>query len=373
LILTMPRPRPPHLNRQVTRHGKVVWYFRRGHGRKIRIRAAWGTPEFDAAYEAAAAGTKPAPRAGPAGGTLAWLFDRYCDVSAWTKLTKSTRYKRQKIMLRVLETAGDKRLTSITKETVEAGVERRKSAPSSAQAFVDTLHGVFKWALKAGHVTIDPTEGVEVDLTPKRKGGYPPWTDDDMAAYEAFWSIGTRERLLFDILCFTGMRIGDVSRLGRQHVSKGQIKIDTEKSQGEMRVAIPMLAALKATIDASPTGDLAFLVTRRRTPWNKGALGTYFTDSAKAAGIKGKSAHGMRKAAAIRSALNGATEREMEAIFGWKGGRMARLYAELASRIKLAENAIHTLDRRPQADEAETGTSIPPPDDEVGARNRIGE
>jgi integrase len=372
LIPTMPRPRPPHLNRQVTRHGKVVWYFRRGHGRKIRIKAAWGTPEFDEAYEAALAGTKPAPRAGPGGGTLAWLFDRYREVSAWTDLAKSTRYKREKIMMRVLETAGTKRLASITKATIEAGIERRKDAPSSAQAFLDTLHGVFKWAVKAGHVTTDPTEGVEVNLKPKRQGGYPPWTDDDMAAYEAFWPIGTRERLLFDILCFTGLRIGDVSRLGRQHVSKGKIRIDTEKSQGTMRVDIPMLAALRATIDASPTGDLAYLVTRRGTPWNKGALGTYFSDTARAAGIKGKSAHGMRKAAAIRSALNGATEREMEAIFGWKGGRMARLYAELASRIRLADNAIHTLDR-PAAEEAETGTSIPPPDDEVGAKNRIGE
>jgi hypothetical protein len=130
-----------------------------------------------------------------------------------------------------------------------------------------------------------------------------------------------------------------------------------------MRVEIPMLAALKTTIDASPTGDLAFLVTRRGTPWNKGALGTYFSDSACAAGIKGKSAHGMRKAAAIRPALNGATERQMEAIFDWRGGRMARHYAEMASRIRLAGDAIHTLDRAPA--EAETGTSIPSPDDKV--------
>jgi integrase len=347
----MPRPRPPHLHRQVDRHGNVVWYHRRGKERRTRIRGVYGSPDFDAAYDAAEAGTKPTPRAGSASGTLAWLFDRYREASAWTELAKSTRYKRERIMVRVLESAGTKRLTSITRATVEAGVERRKSAPSSAQAFVDTLHGVFKWALNARHVTTDPTAGVEVKLKPKRKGGYPPWTDEDMAAYETFWAIGTRERLLFDLLCFTGLRIGDVSRL--------------EKSQGTMRVEIPMLAALRATIDRSPmTGDLAFLVTRRRTPWNKGALGTYFTDSAKAAGISGKSAHGMRKAAAIRSALNGATEREMEAIFGWKGGKMARLYAELASRIRLAGNAIHTLDRAPAA-EAETGTSIPPPDDEV--------
>ena len=266
-------------------------------------------------------------------------------------------------MVRVLATAGDERLTSITKVTVAAGVERRKATPSSAKAFVDTMHGVFAWALKAGHVLVDPTAGVEVNLKPLRKGGYPPWTDEDMAAYEARWPIGTRERLLFDILCFTGLRIGDVARLGKQHVSRGAIKIDTEKSQGTMRVEIPMLAALKTTIDASPTGDLAFLVTRRGTTWNKGALGTYFSESARAAGINGKSAHGMRKAAAIRSALNGATERQMEAIFGWKGGRMARHYSEMASRIRLAGDAIHTLDRAPA--EAETGTSIPSPDDKV--------
>src|SRR5262249_5835560 len=28
----MPRPRPPHLHRQVTRHGKAVWYVRIGKG-----------------------------------------------------------------------------------------------------------------------------------------------------------------------------------------------------------------------------------------------------------------------------------------------------------------------------------------------------
>jgi integrase len=189
-----------------------------------------------------------------------------------------------------------------------------------------------------------------------------------MAAYEAFWPIGTRERLLFDLLCFTGLRIGDIARLGKQHVRSGFIHIATEKSQGTMRVDIPMLAALKATIDASQTGDLAFLVTRRGVPWNKGALGTYFSDSARAAGIVGKSAHGMRKAAAIRSALAGASERQMEAIFGWKGGRMARLYTEMASRKTLADSAIHTLNR-----EAETGTSIPAPNDRVRGKTGISE
>ena len=72
----MPRPRPPHLQREITRHGKAVWYVRVGHGPRVRIRAEYGTPEFDAEYRAALAGT-PARKAAPSCSSLAWLLARY--------------------------------------------------------------------------------------------------------------------------------------------------------------------------------------------------------------------------------------------------------------------------------------------------------
>jgi integrase len=106
--------------------------------------------------------------------------------------------------------------------------------------------------------------------------------------------------------------------------------------------------------------QIAFIVTRRGTPWTKGALGTEFVAAARAAGVVGKSAHGMRKAAATRAAENGATERELEAIFGWSGG-MATLYTRSANRSRLAAGAIGKLDRA----ETENRTSIPAPMAEV--------
>ena len=45
----MPSPRPPHLHREVTRHGKVVWYARAGgssRGPRIKLRAEFGTAEL---------------------------------------------------------------------------------------------------------------------------------------------------------------------------------------------------------------------------------------------------------------------------------------------------------------------------------------
>jgi hypothetical protein len=46
------KTRFPHLHRQITRHGRTVWYFRRGHGRRVRMRGEYGSEAFLAAYAA---------------------------------------------------------------------------------------------------------------------------------------------------------------------------------------------------------------------------------------------------------------------------------------------------------------------------------
>jgi hypothetical protein len=56
-----------------------------------------------------------------------------------------------------------------------------------------------------------------------------------------------------------------------------------------------------------------------------------------------KSAHGVRKFGATRAANNGATVAELEAIFGWIGGRMASLYTQAADRARLSTRAIVKL------------------------------
>jgi hypothetical protein len=50
------RPKPPHLRHEQTRHGVWVWYVRRGHGSRIRLRAEYHSPEFWEEYRAALAG-----------------------------------------------------------------------------------------------------------------------------------------------------------------------------------------------------------------------------------------------------------------------------------------------------------------------------
>jgi hypothetical protein len=55
----------------------------------------------------------------------------------------------------------------------------------------------------------------------------------------------------------------------------------------------------------------------------------------------------LRKVGATRAAENGATVAELEAIFGWSGGRMASLYTREANRARLSKKAIGKLERTP--------------------------
>jgi integrase len=340
----MPRPRPPHLQREVTRHGKAVWYVRIGKGPRIRLRSEFGSDEFDAEYQAALCG-KPRPRkGGPRAGTLAWLLERYRETTAWTTLSLATRRQRENIFKHVLETAGEQSFLKITERTILAGKERRASTPAQARNFLDAMRGLFRWAFDAKHVSRDPTASIK---NPKRKKGpgFKKWSEDEVERYEARWPLGTKERVWLDVLLYTGLRRGDAVILGRQHVRNGVATLQTEKSGETVTVTLPILPVLARTLAAGPCGDLAYICGERGGPLTKESFGNAFKAACRAAGDneKGKAAHGLRKVGATRAAENGATVAELEALFGWHGGTMAALYTREANRARLAKGAVGKL------------------------------
>ena len=62
--------KPPYLAKQITRHGRVMWYVRKGKMR-VRLRADYGSAAFWEEYMAALAATRGqrarcgVPRTGP--------------------------------------------------------------------------------------------------------------------------------------------------------------------------------------------------------------------------------------------------------------------------------------------------------------------
>jgi integrase len=331
-----------------------MWYVRKGDGPRVRIPGEFGSEAFMAAYHAAVEGREQPAKEREAAGSLRWAVARYRDSSAWGDLSAATRRQRDNIFKHVLDAAGDEPIGAITREVIVAGRDRRKDTPAQARNFLDALRGLFRWALEASLVKVDPTAGVK---NPKRKAGagFPAWTEADVEAYERRWPIGAKERVWLAVLLYTGLRRGDAVRLGRQHVSDGVATIRTEKSGQSVEVTIPILPVLDEILRAGPCGDLAYICGEARKPLTKESFGNAFSEACRAAGVK-KSAHGVRKIGATRAANAGATVAELEAIFGWRGGGMASLYTRDADRRRLAKGAIQKL-----AGGNAEGTSIPEP------------
>ncbi len=357
----MPRPRPPHLHRQVSRHGKPVWYVRVSKGPRYRLRAEFGTHEFDSEYHdalnTALIQTPRATKGAPAVNSVAFLITRYRESSEWTKYSLATRRQRENILQQVIATAGGQPYARVTAATIIAGRDRRAATPFQARHFVDTMRGLFAWAKAAGFVKDDPAAAVRYP-TLKSGDGFPIWTDEDVAAYHEHWQLGTRQRVWLAVLLYTGLRRGDAVLLGRQHVRGGVARLKTEKTG--MAVAIELLPPLLEALEAGPVGDLAFICGANGKPLTKESFGNDFAQACRKAGIK-KSAHGLRKLAATTMAHNGANEFTLNALFGWTGNKMASLYTQTADRERLALANAHKL--LPN----ESGKSIPSPQGKVRA------
>ena len=365
MIERMPKPNLPFLHRHVTRHGKIVYYVKlssRQRGRGIRINGQYRGEEFMAAYHAAVRGAPitPAPLIAKDGkGSVSWLINLYRHSRDWCEmLSAGTRKQRGPILRHIENAAGDLPIAAITRKKIEEGVSAR--TPNQGRHFKNTMSGLFRWAIDHELHDRNPADGIKVARGDGE--GHQPWPIELIEQFEQRWPLGTRQRLVFDVFLYVGLRRGDAARLGKQHIRKGIIHLMTEKSQGTMPIYVPVHPALATSIAACPSPGLAIIAKESGTHYTKESIGNFFREAIAAAGIpvskkgsddKGYSAHGLRKASATIAAESGATESELNAMFGWSGYQMAQLYTKKADRRRLAARALAKWTRPSPDDEVE--------------------
>ena len=120
-----------------------------------------------------------------------------------------------------------------------------------------------------------------------------------------------------------------------------------------------MLPVLQSIIDASPTGDLTYLVTDHGQSFTPAGFGGWFREHCDKAGLKHCSAHGLRKAGASIAAENGASPHQLMAIFGWLTLKEAERYTQAARRRRMAGAGMGFLVRKETKDEQIFLTSGP--------------
>ena len=181
-----------------------------------------------------------------------------------------------------------------------------------------------------------------------------------MEQFELRHQIGTKARLALALLLYTGQRRSDVIRFGKQHVKLGALTFTQYKGRKRTphKLTLPILPVLKRIIDASPCGDMTYLVNNLGRPFTEAGFGNWFRDRCVEASVPGR-AHGLRKTGATFAANNGATAHQLMAIFGWRTLKMAEEYTRKADQARLARSAMHLLESSEQM-RTEYGPTEPP-------------
>lgn len=329
-----------HINRYPDRHGRMRYYYRPPGGRNTPLPGKPDSPEFLAAYQAAAAEAKPPIGAGRhAAGSVAQAVSLYLGSAKFVRLADDTRRTRRNELERFRLAKGELPLAMMERRHVEKLL--RDKTPGSARNCLKALAPMLAWCVAEGLIVADPTAGIARPTGSKE--GYRPWSDDQVAAFRARHPIGSKARLALELLVNTGAARVDAVRLGRQHVRDGILSFRRHKT--DVLVEIPVLDGLAAILADTKAADrLAFLLTDKGQPFTPAGFGNWFRDRCNEAGIpKGYSAHGVRKYAATLRANLGATAHELMAWFGWLTMREAERYTRNAERRRLAIGLGHRV------------------------------
>ncbi|MCX5478491.1 site-specific integrase [Kaistia geumhonensis] len=350
----MPRKLPPFCVEDVDRYGKVRIYLRRKGERKIRIEGVPWSTEFMDAYAAALAGSlddegRPSLQRS-VDGTWRWLCEQYLGrFAGYLQMTPPTRAAYRRLLEATYDepiAPGDKRcfrdvpIRMMSAKAVRTLRDRRLDKPSIANATLKVMRQVFRFAIEDELAADNPA--LKVEFLGAATEGHHTWTVEETIKFEQRHPIGTQAHLAYALLLYTGARVSDVRLFGRQHISDGWLHFrptKTSRSSG-VEVEIPILPALQAVLDQSKADNLTFLTTHQHKPYSAKGLTNRMRDWCDEAGLPQCSAHGLRKAGATIAAENGATERQLMAIYGWTSPKQAARYTQKASRKKLAGEAM---------------------------------
>jgi site-specific recombinase XerD len=345
----------PYLCSDRDRHGNVRIYYRR-KGRKVRLRATPGTTEFQLEYDAAR-GPREASRALP--DTYRGLVVRYINSAEFNALDASTqRQKRRVLESTCLEpfAPGSNKvmaecpLKSFGRQHVRMLRDRKAAHPEAARHRLKTLSQMFDWALENDieGVTANPVKQVKYPK-PSTGGGHHTWSVAEKERFEQRHPVGTKARLAFALMYYTGLRVSDIVRVGHEHLQRdGSIKIRLHKNRNRSPVVLqlPIIPELEAIMSASQIGLTAFLVTEFGKPFSAKGFGQWFRKRCDEAGLPQCTAHGLRKSGATIAAEKGATPHELNAMFGWMTLKQAEVYTKMAEQKCLAASGMRRLSGR---------------------------
>lgn len=327
------------------RHGKTRHYFRRTGCPRVRLPGEPGSKAFMAAY-AAALDRAPQPKAPPEPAiqprSINALIVEYYRSADWLELRDSTRRGYRNHLDRFRAKYGDRSAVAIEAKHFAAIFHGMARTPGAARNLRKRLRTVFDLAVQLGWRKDNPVAATKARRVKSK--GFTPWSEADIAAFRSRWPQGSRPRLALELLLHTGQRRSDIVTMGRQYVQDGRISVAQIKTDARLRIRLH--PELKAEIDLLPATNLTFLLTEYGRPFTAPGFTKWFVAQARAAGLEGRSPHGLRKAAGRRLAEAGCSAKQIAAVLGHASLSEVERYTRDADQERLADAAIEALEAR---------------------------
>jgi integrase len=270
--------------------------------------------------------------------TFAALTSRYFASPNFLKLAPSSQYCTRKVMERFITEHGHRLVAEMTREHVDIIIGRKADTPAAANTWLKRLRTLIRYSIALRWRADDPTAGV----SKFKEGEYHTWDEAELAAFEARWPLGTRERTAYALALCTGQRRADVCRMTWADITDGRMKVVQAKTKTKLVLPIP--AELKVALAAWPRSHMTIIVSTRGAQYTVESFGNLMADAINAAGLPARCVlHGLRKAAARRLAEAGCSASQIAAVTGHKTLSEVERYTKAASQSQMADDAIIKL------------------------------
>lgn len=318
------------------RMGRMRYYFRR-HGIRTALPGLPGSNEFMAAYGAqlANAPKKVIPRPKAAPGTFDALAIRYFGSPQYLSLSVTSRTNYRRVIDGFLEEHGHRLVNGMTREHVDIIIGKMANKPGAGIILLKRVRTLVRYALALGWIDRDPTAGARS----YRSKEIHTWNEEEIVTFEKRWPEGSRERLAFALLLYTGQRGSDVHRMLWADYIGDSIRVAQQKTA--TKLTIPIHESLGRLLTSANREHPTILVTTFKKPFSVKGFGNMVSHAIRDAGLPRRcKPHGLRKAAARRLAEAGCSASEIMAITGHKTLAEVERYTRAAGQEQLARRAI---------------------------------
>lgn len=332
--------------------GKERWRVRieGKKNQRITLRLTPDHKAFSEHYHAARAGIDLGvpENTEPQENSIAWLTKKHTEYLESQvecgQFSPLTLKKRNGLYQRLRNQFG-RRDINMPQKAVRDIQRSMQSTPASADSMVEAIRRLYDWAIEEEICSENPATGVrKID---KGKGGAVPWSVQDLQQYVKHHPPGTRAHTTLMLLLFTACRIGDAVTLGYRN----EREIDgitylgwQPKKKGSAYVEIPMVPQLFDATRSSKVAGMQYLLKQNGEPYKTGDnLGQQLKKWTEQAGLKHRTAHGVRKSVGTLLAGLGCSQYTIMSVHGHTEAKTSEVYTKGVERRELAREAMQQM------------------------------